>query len=217
MLALLFISINANAFSFFQSSNEGNTLKATILSRAQGLNPHVLELALNAYHKLYQQGYDKQQMLTIIDYSKPSTERRLWVIDLKSLEVPFYELVAHGKNSGDNVPDQFSDKPESLASSIGVYLTGNPYMGKHGYSLHLQGLEAGFNDKAYAREIVLHAASYVSESFAKIHGRLGRSWGCPAVSQAVSTPMINNIKQGTVLVAYYPDKNWLNHSAYINA
>jgi hypothetical protein len=215
LLALLFLGVtNANAFSLLSTQNN---LESSILARAEGLNPNVLRLALNAYGRLYQEGYDKQKMLTIIDYSRPSTERRLWVIDLKNLQVPFYELVAHGKNSGENMSNRFSDNPQSLASSIGVFLTGNTYMGKHGYSLRLQGLEAGFNDKAYAREIVLHAASYVSEAFARAHGRLGRSFGCPAVDATVSTPIINNIKQGTVLFAYYPDKAWLTHSTYLKA
>lgn len=180
-----------------------------------GLDPNVLELALNAYNKLHQQGYDAQQMLTIIDYSKPSTEPRLWVIDLKHLDVLFHELVAHGKNSGLNIPTTFSNLPSSLQSSIGVFLTGNTYLGKHGYSLRLKGLEPGFNEKAAAREIVIHAADYVNAQFARIHGRLGRSWGCPAISPDVAPTIINHIKNGTVVFAYYPDKIWLSHSAYL--
>ncbi len=185
------------------------------LSHQGDLDYHVLKLGLDAYAKLHAEGYDQQQMLTIVDYSKPSTEPRLTVIDLKSDQVTFHTLVAHGQNSGWNIPTSFSDSPRSLESSIGVYLTGNTYEGKHGESLRLNGLERGYNDTAAAREIVIHAADYVSDEFARMHGRLGRSWGCMAVNPQVATPLINQIKGGTVLLAYYPDRTWLEHSDYL--
>jgi hypothetical protein len=216
----LFFSLNAQAFSFsdflhiFSPShtNSQENIKNTILARTEGLSPHVLSLALRAYGKLRQAGYDGREMLTIVDYSKPSVEPRLWVINLKDLQVPVRALVANGKNNGDNT---FSDRPSSHDSSIGVYLTSNTYFGKHGYSLRINGLEKGFNDKARARDIVMHSAFYVSEAFAHIHGRLGRSWGCFALSPAVAPEIINKIKDGTVLFAYYPDPRWLNHSTYL--
>lgn len=222
----LFFSFNAQAFSFFDlfhissqsqtvSKNNINMIKKTILSRTEGLNPQVLSLALKAYDKLRQAGYDGREMLTIVDYSKPSTERRLWVINLKDLQVPFRALVANGKNNGGNMTSTFSDRPASHDSSIGVYLTANTYIGKHGYSLRINGMEPGFNDKARARDIVIHAANYVSETFAHIHGRLGRSWGCFALNPVVAPDVINQIKGGTVLFAYYPDPRWLNHSTYL--
>ncbi len=185
------------------------------LSHQSDLDYHVLKLGLDAYAKLHAEGYDQQQMLTIVDYSKPSTEPRLTVIDLKSDQVTFHTLVAHGQNSGWNIPTSFSDSPRSLESSIGVYLTGNTYIGKHGESLRLNGLERGYNDTAAAREIVIHAADYVSEEFAHMHGRLGRSWGCMAVNPEVAGPLISQIKDGTVLMAYYPDRNWLEHSSFL--
>jgi hypothetical protein len=212
-----FYSLNAHAFWFFHTNNQQENVTNTILTHTEGLNPQVLSLALNAYNKLHQAGYDGQQMLTIVDYSKPSTEPRLWVIDLKNLQVPFHELVAHGKNSGENQPISFSDKPNRLASSIGVYLTEETYIGKHGYSLRLNGLEPGFNDNARSREIVVHAANYVSEAFARVHGQLGRSWGCFALNPAISSEIINKIKEGTVLFAYYPDPQWLKRSTYLSA
>lgn len=222
---IFLISDDAQAFSFsdlFQKSvnisqykNQHISIQKSILAKTNNLNPTVLGLALNAYDKLYKKGFDRQKMLTIIDYSKPSTERRLWVIDLNRPKVIFHTLVAHGKNSGNNVSARFSDNPNSLKSSIGVYLTGDTYIGKHGYSLRLNGLEPGFNAKARVRDVVIHAASYVSDSFAKIHGRLGRSWGCPAVSPEVAPQMIGHIKNGTVLFAYYPDPQWLDRSAYL--
>jgi hypothetical protein len=216
------VMFSANASSWFHFPSAGTnfsqqSLANEIVNRTQGLSPRVVTLALTAYDKLHAKGYDPQQMLTIVDYTKPSTQPRLWVINLKTLQVPLYELVAHGENSGGNFATTFSDDPRSLESSIGVYLTGNTYIGKHGYSLHLDGLDPGFNDRAANREIVVHAANYVSDQFAALHGRLGRSWGCFAVSPAVSDAVIGDIKDGTVLFAYYPDQNWLHRSAYLQA
>jgi hypothetical protein len=179
------------------------------------VDPQALKLGLEAYDKARQQGLDPQQILTIVDYSRPSTEPRLVVYDLKSNDVLFQALVAHGRNSGDNLPDSFSDDPSSHKSSLGLFVTGEPYIGHHGYSLRLDGLEKGFNDKAASREIVVHAANYVSAQFAEVHGRLGRSWGCFAVNPTVAKPIINTIKDGSLLFAYYPDRNWLEHSSYL--
>lgn len=172
-------------------------------------------MALKAYTKLRQQGYDDQQVLTIVDYSKPSNEPRLWVIDLKNLKVAFQTLVSHGRSSGGNMAQYFSNTPQSYASSLGVYLTEGTYVGHKGYSLRLNGLEPGFNSNAERRDIVVHPADYASEEFAQQNGRLGRSEGCFAVSPKVANELINNIKGGTVVFAYYPDKAWLDHSQYI--
>ncbi len=190
-------------------------LANTLSMQAQNLDPQVARLSLIAYSKAREQGLDPQQKLTIVDYSKPSTEPRLWVFDVKNEQLLFQDLVAHGKGSGNNVPDSFSDAVSSHKSSLGLFVTEQPYIGHHGYSLKLAGLEKGFNDKAAAREIVVHAASYVNEQFARLHGRLGRSFGCFAVSANVVKPIINTIKDGTLLFAYYPDHNWLSHSSYL--
>lgn len=192
------------------------TKQAKVLSKeAPGLNPEVAKLSLVAYNKAREQGLDTQQVLTIVDYSKPSTEPRMWVFDLKTNQLLFQELVAHGSNSGDNVPTSFSDDPSSHKSSLGLYITKQPYVGHHGYSLRLAGLEPGYNGTAESRDVVVHSANYVSEEFAKIHGRLGRSWGCFALSQKSAQPVINTIKDGTLLFAYYPDQKWLSHSNYL--
>lgn len=211
--SLLFCS-SAFAFGLFDSFSQ-SSLNSTILSEAQGLNPHVLELALKAYEKVRESGHDQQQVLTIVDYTKPSTEPRMWVINLKEAKVLFQLLVAHGKNSGGNYADSFSNQPKSLKSSVGVFLTENTYVGHDGYSLRLDGLEPGFNSNAYERDIIVHPANYVSQTFADEHHRLGRSWGCFAVNPKVSPQLINNIKGGTVIFAYYPEKQWLEHSQYI--
>lgn len=191
--------------------------QAQILSAKAGdLSPQVIKLGLEAYSKARQEGMDQQQILTIVDYDMPSTQPRMWVFDLKTNTLLFKELVAHGENSGDNIPDSFSDQPESLKSSLGLYVTGQPYVGHHGVSLRLDGLEKGFNDTAAERDIVVHAAPYVSQEFADEHGRLGRSWGCFAVNPAVAQPIINTIKDGTLIFAYYPDKRWLSQSSFLS-
>lgn len=155
------------------------------------------------------------QTLTVIDYSRPSTSRRLWVFDLASRELLFEELVAHGQGSGDNLATMFSNTPSSHQSSLGLFVAGESYTGKNGYSLRLDGLDAGVNDRARERAIVIHGASYVSETFAAAHGRIGRSWGCPAVGEDVARPLIDRVKDGGLVFAYYPDQDWLQTSAYL--
>ena len=215
VLSSLIFCASAKAFGLFNLFSQSTSDAQVILSKAQGLSPEVLNLALKAYDKLRQQGYDQQQVLTIVDYSKPSTQPRMWVIDLKNLKVAFQALVAHGRNSGGDVAQSFSNKPQSYQSSIGVYLTADTYVGHDGYSLRLNGLEPGFNSNALRRDIIVHPANYVSEEFAQANGRLGRSEGCFAVSPKISNQLINNIKGGTVIFAYYPDKEWLDHSQFI--
>lgn len=214
ILSCLIFCASAHAFGLFNFFSQPSTSQV-ILSETQGLSPQVLNLALEAYKKLRQEGYDQQRVLTIVDYSKPSTEPRMWVINLKSLKVAFQTLVAHGKNSGGDYATSFSNRPQSLESSIGVYLTANTYVGHDGYSLRVNGLEPGFNSNAMSRDIIVHPAPYVSNTFADEHGRLGRSWGCFAVNPKISSELINNIKGGTVIFAYYPDKQWLEHSQFI--
>ena len=187
-----------------------------INSQANNIDQSVLKLSLNAYLRARSKGMDQKQLLTIIDYSKPSTQRRLWVVDLRNAEVLFNTWVTHGKNSGKVNATSFSNQPGSLKSSIGVFLTTNQaYVGGNGYSLRMQGLERGINDNAYRRDIVFHGAWYAKEDVAKKYGLLGRSWGCPAVSEEAAKPLIDTIKDKTLVIAYYPDKNWLRHSSFL--
>jgi hypothetical protein len=179
------------------------------------LDPSIVKLGLKAYLNAKHQGLAQGEVLTLIDYSKPSTENRFWVFNLRNKKILFETLVAHGKNSGDRFATHFSNQPQSLASSFGVFLTGNTYAGHHGYSLKLKGLEPGINDKAQSRAIVMHAANYVNSFIGAHFGRLGRSWGCPALNPAVTRPIINTIKGGTVIFAYYPDRRWLSHSPFL--
>jgi len=176
----------------------------------------VFEMALNAASCAVQTGaVDAPETLTVIDYSKPSSERRLWVFDLKARELVYEELVAHGQGSGANMATQFSNEDESHQTSLGLFVTGDTYVGKNGYSLRLDGLDRGVNDRARDRAIVMHGAPYVSEQFVKANGRLGRSWGCPAISAAVAKQMIDRVKGGGLVFAYYPDAKLLKTSKYL--
>jgi hypothetical protein len=180
------------------------------------VNPKVFDLALGAAACAIDSGdVTTPATLTIIDYSLPSTSKRLWIYDVKSHTLLNEELVAHGQGSGDNLATKFSNEDESHESSIGLFVTKDTYLGKHGYSLRLQGLDAGFNDNALARDIVVHGAAYVSDEFARTQGRLGRSWGCPAVREGVVREVIDRIKGGNLIFAYYPNPAWIATSKYL--
>lgn len=190
--------------------------KSNFSGKVKNIDDNVLHYALQAYSCARKKGLDSQEMLTVIDYSKPAVEPRLWVIDLKHLNVKYAELVAHGEKSGDMVGERFSNLSGSHESSIGVFLTDRTYDGQHGLALRLRGLEPGFNNNAYNRSIVLHGADYVSEQRVVREGRIGRSFGCPAVPQNMAKPTINAIKEGSILFVYAPDPQWLKHSAYLH-
>ncbi len=162
------------------------------------------------------QGVAPAQRLAVIDYSLPSTEQRLWVFDLKRRKLLFHELVAHGRNSGENMATLFSNRNESHATSLGLFRTQQSYLGQNGYSLRMEGLEPGFNDNAFDRAIVIHGAPYVSPVLARANGRIGRSLGCPAVRPAIAHRLIDSMKDGQLLFSYYPDQRWLKSSSYIN-
>jgi hypothetical protein len=180
----------------------------------EGLSPQVLAMALDAVSCARARGVSGGgDLLTIIDYSLPSTAPRLWVLDLKHGEVLFHELVAHGRGSGDNYATRFSNLDDSHQTSLGLYLTGGTYEGGNGYSLVLKGLDAGVNDRAEERHIVMHGAWYVSAEQARQQGRLGRSWGCPALSEASAHRVIDTIKGGTFVFAYAGEKSWLKTAA----
>lgn len=186
-----------------------------IQSQTDNIDSKVLRLSLQAYVKARQKGLDSKQLLTVIDYSKPSSERRLWVFDMKSGRTLFNTWVSHGKNSGGINANSFSNSPGSLKSSIGVFLTAEPYVGGKGYSLRMRGLERGVNDNAYSRDIVFHGAWYVNPDTIKRYGQVGRSWGCPAVGTDTAKSLINTIKENTLVFAYYPDRKWLNSSSFL--
>ncbi len=177
----------------------------------------VFALALQGYTNLKAvPGNVKKDIITVVDFSLPSTEKRLWVIDLTNKKVLFNDWVAHGRNSGNNYAKKFSNTPNSNASSIGFYLTGGTYTGKHGLSLYLDGKDKGFNDNARARSIVMHGAKYVGGDFIQKYGRLGRSLGCPSLSMDIFEDVIDTIRDGSILFIYSPDKNFMAKSTVLH-
>jgi len=182
-----------------------------------GVSADVLNLALGAVSCGIAAGdLQTPPTLTLIDYSLPSTAPRLWVFDLRSGQLLFNELVAHGRNSGDNMATKFSDAMESRETSLGLFRAADTYVGHNGYSLRLDGLEPGFNGHARERAIVMHGAPYVDANIAKANGRLGRSWGCPALREAVARQVIDTVRGGGVIFSYYPDVAWLKASKFLN-
>jgi hypothetical protein len=157
----------------------------------------------------------KKDIITIIDYSKPSTESRFFVIDLENKKLIYSCLVAHGKNSGENYAKVFSNQSESLKSSLGFFITAETYSGNNGFSLKLDGIEKSINDNARTREIVIHGADYVSKDFISRYGRLGRSWGCPALPVELAKEIIDRISDGSCLFIYGDDKYYRKTSVYI--
>ena len=172
----------------------------------------VFERAIAGYNRM---GSFDKNILTVIDFTKPSTEKRLFVIDLKLKKVLFISYVAHGRNSGEKYATSFSNQEGSFKSSLGFYQTENTYYGKNGYSLVLNGLERGINDKAKERAIVVHGAAYADPSTIRSCGRLGRSLGCPALPLAVSKKIIDKIKGGTLLYIHGDDKTYASRSTFI--
>ena len=173
----------------------------------------IFNLAMKGYNKM--EAIKKNNLLTIIDFSKPSTEKRFFVINIERKQLLYKCLVAHGKNTGENLAKSFSNQSKSLKSSLGFYLTAETYNGKHGYSLKLEGLEKNINDNARSREIVIHGAEYVSAEFIKAHGRLGRSWGCPALPKDISKEVIDKISNGSCLFIYAADADYKVKSSYL--
>lgn len=171
---------------------------------AKGLSRSTYELALKGFEKLKAQGKVKHNKLSIADFSQPSTQKRLYIIDFDHQQLLFNTLVAHGKNTGTLMATNFSNTNSSNQSSLGFYVTAETYMGKHGLSMRMDGVENNLNSNARDRAIVLHGADYVSENTAKAMGYIGRSWGCPAVNPRENKPIIDAIKDGSVLFIYNP-------------
>lgn len=180
------------------------------------LSRTAFEYAMTGYNRLLNSGkLNNDQLLSIVDFSLPSSRKRLFIIDLKNGKLVYNTYVAHGRNSGREMANEFSNQPESNKSSLGAYVTGDTYIGKHGYSLRLLGQEKGINDNANSRAIVMHSAAYVSESAIKMQGYIGRSLGCPALPENLYRPIIDKIKNGSCLFLYSPDKYYASHSAII--
>lgn len=185
-------------------------LYETLSLDSLGLSPEAYQYALQGYDRLLKEGkLRNDDILSIVDFSLPSTKKRLFVIDLASGKLLFNSLVSHGRNSGKDMATAFSNAPESFKTSLGFYVTGKTYRGAHGYSLKLEGEEEGINNNAMDRGIVMHAANYVNEKLARMQGYIGRSLGCPAVPPALHKKIISKIQNGTCLFMYSPDVKYL--------
>jgi hypothetical protein len=205
------------ALSLLLSTSAAATVAVEDLAQlAPDADPQVLRLALQARAcAIHHDEAQTDDRLAVIDYSRPSTERRLWVFELSPLRLLYSEHVAHGRGSGENLAKRFSNIEGSHQSSLGLFRTAETYQGGNGYSLRMDGLEPGINDRARSRAIVMHGAPYVNPEMALRQGRLGRSFGCPAVRREVAQGVIDSLKQGQLLFAYYPDATWLNQSTFL--
>jgi hypothetical protein len=209
---------SANVPAIVKASFESYAIQLYKELNEKDLSFNAFKAALKGYMALKdRQMLKNPDLLTIVDFSKSSTEKRLFIIDLKNKRTIHKSLVAHGQGSGDNYATEFSNDPNSHQSSLGFYITGETYDGKHGLSLKLDGLEKGINDNARERAIVIHGADYVSESFVRQQGRLGRSHGCPAVPSSTNADVIRMIKGKTCLFVYYPDQDYIKRSSLINS
>ncbi|MBN1790443.1 MAG: murein L,D-transpeptidase catalytic domain family protein [Bacteroidales bacterium] len=208
--------------SHFIAGNNKTVIAATELLY-QHLSEPALPLAalkssIDVYRQLTKEGQIiNDKVITIIDFTKPSHLERLFVIDLVGGKIIYKSLVAHGKNSGEDYATSFSNNPESHQSSLGYYLTGKSYVGRHGKSLLLNGLEKGINDNARKRAVVIHGAEYVSQGYIESNGKLGRSYGCPALPEETASEIINTIQEESLLFIYSSDRNYCKNSSFSNS
>ncbi len=213
VVAAAILATSLSAPAVFASS--ANSHYKQLVNNDQGLSSHVLKLALNAHQWAIARGdVGNKSILTVVDFSKPSNQKRMWVINLKDNKVLMKMYVAQGKNSGLLYATRFSNRPTSKESSLGVYTTANTYHGKHGLSMRLNGLEKGINNNAMRRDIVLHPAWYATPKFVKTHDRAGRSWGCFAINPKLSKKYIELAKGKSVIFAYAKAENHDHNVAY---
>lgn len=191
-------------------------LTSTLARLAPSLDHQVLARAVSSVGCAIKSGVPPAERLAVIDFSLPSSEQRLWIFDLRNMKLVLRDWVAHGKQSGNNLAQRFSNQIGSHQSSLGLFLTAESYTGKHGLSLRMEGLEPGFNDKARERAIVIHGASYVDPEWIDVQGRIGRSLGCPAVRKEIAPLVVDQLKEGQFVFSYYPDDRWLNTSSLLN-
>jgi hypothetical protein len=199
-----------------ESSNPEAALYHQLNLEEYGLSAEAFNYAWKGYQHLLAKNSINCRYLTICDFSQASSRKRMYILDLNNNDLIINTYVAHGRNSGGVYASRFSNKPESLQSSLGFYITGNTYYGQHGLSLRIHGMEKGVNDNAWQRTIVIHGATYVDASRAIPGGFMGRSYGCPAVPQHESTKIINTIKNGTCLFIYHPSGDYLLNSKILN-
>ena len=209
-------AMNDNAQSVIPSYNyQMNEIKEMLQKEGGTLSAPVINKVLTTIKCATAYNVQRNNILTIIDYSLPSNEKRLWVFDIYQKKLLFHTYVSHGIRSGTLLTNYFSNKYDSKASSIGVYRTDQAYYGREGLSLRLAGLDKNFNDNAYNRSVVMHGGWYVEENFIKRYGRPGRSWGCPALPMDLYKQIINTIKDNSLMVIYYPSDEWFGKSKFL--
>lgn len=211
ILILFFASFSVVAESEYMSIHLDHR---ALHKKARNLDSDVLELAVSGYRKAYKEGHAKKPYLVVIDYSEPSYKKRMWIFDLHKNELLYNLHVTHGVNTGKVHSRKFSNRNGSLQTSLGLFVTENTYDGRNGYSLRLEGLDHGINHNAKRRGIVMHGADYASEDFLKRNGKLGRSWGCPAIGDEVNAEVIELLEHGSVVLSYYPHRKWLSKADY---
>ena len=215
--ALPAVSLNRAEPNSVSAAKGLSELYATIHLENYGLSKNAFDYALKGYNYLLEKNkITTAGYITICDFSQSSKNKRLYIIDLKNGRLLINTYVAHGRNSGGEFATRFSNRPESLESSLGFYITENTYFGEHGLSLKIKGIDKGFNDRAASRMIVLHGALYAESNFLSHNRFLGRSFGCPAVPASESASIINIIKNGTCFFIYHPTKKYLNGSTILN-
>jgi hypothetical protein len=232
LLGTTMVATNASAFENKTAAtkakvdNTSDNSRNTIADLYNQINFGNNKISFEAFSSAYK-GYvnlknagklsSDKEIITIADFSLASNENRLWVIDLSDKKVLFNTYVAHGSGSGNVYATAFSNNSSSHQSSLGFYVTGSTYCGKHGCSLRIAGMDEGFNDNAEDRAVVMHAANYCSEDYVNANNRLGRSWGCPAVAPELAQPIINTIKGGTCLFIYAPQQKYIQSSKWLNS
>jgi len=219
LLFLLLPIVNSAVVGEFEAGRAiFNDVYTAVKLAETGLGRNIFDLALKGLKKLDSNGkLLNPNIVTIADYSQSSNNKRLYVIDLKNRKLLFNTYVAHGRNTGDEFAESFSNVEGSLKSSLGFFITEHPIIGSHtGFSLLIDGVEKGFNDNAIKRAIIIHGADYASENYIKKNGRLGRSWGCPALPTVLNKLIIEAIKGGTCMFIYNPDKKYIGKSSLLN-
>lgn len=182
-----------------------------------GLKKEVFQKAYTGYEKMIHRGLiNKENILTICDFAQSSSRKRMYVIDLDNYKLLVNTLVAHGQGSGNEYPNSFGNETDSHKSSLGFYTTAETYYGEHGYSLRLRGREPGINDRAYDRDVVVHASEYVSDEYLRANNRIGRSWGCPAIPEKYNQKVINLIRNGSCFFIYHPAKSYTKRSKLVS-
>lgn len=214
ILVILFLPVFAS--NAVECSSDTNSKSIYSQLENTSLSFEAFDLALKGFLELKDSLQLKENVISVVDYSQPSTQKRFYLINMVTKKVLFQDYVAHGKNTGVLKAYNFSNKMNSHQSSLGFFKTAETYYGENGLSLRLDGLEKGINNLARKRAIVIHTADYAEEWFLKKWGRLGRSFGCPTLPSENYNEIIELIKGGSLLFIYSPVDKYLQSSEILN-